>query len=166
MPRSKRLLSLMETELPRVSEQKRLLYRTTVDEVKYYYNVINEDIFRGKLIIPDILVTPRCRGYWGICQAKYLLPDLKNRHLSNCSIKLMDKWFCQQWLITTLAHEMCHQYQWDIEGPKRMRMGLEPIMSHGPSFFRHREKLANHGIPLRRAHRMRHWLMHQNLFKC
>jgi len=166
MPRSKRLLRLMETELPRVSEQKRLLYRTTISEVKYYFNIINEDIFRGRLMIPEIIVTPRCRGYWGICQAKYLLPDLENKHISNCAIKLMDKWYCKQWLITTLAHEMCHQYQWDIEGPKRMRMGLEPIMSHGPSFFKHRDRLANHGIPLRRAHRMRHWLKHQNLFKC
>jgi len=78
----------------------------------------------------------------------------------------MDKWFCKQWLITVLAHEMCHQYQWDVLGYKRVKAGQKPIMSHGPSFFIFREKLAMHGIPLRRAMGVRSWFRYQNLFKC
>ena len=165
MSRNSRLYYLMSAELPRITHQRRLMYRTSLEEVVYFYQVINEDIFRNRLIMPEITVSPRCRGYWGICQAKSVEPIYYPGE-SSCTIKLMDKWYCRQWLITTLAHEMCHQFQWDIEGPRRLRRGQEPIMSHGPSFFMHRERLAKHGIPLRRAHRMRHWLKNQKIFEC
>lgn len=78
----------------------------------------------------------------------------------------MDKWYCRQWLIIVLAHEMCHQYQWDVVGEKRIKQGKNPIMSHGPSFFIYRDKLAKHGIPLKRWQRMRKWFRTQNVFKC
>ena len=78
----------------------------------------------------------------------------------------MDKWFCRQWLITTLAHEMCHQYQWDIEGEKRLKEGKDRLMSHGPTFFQFRDKLKKHGISLKNAHGQRRWFRHQNFWKC
>ena len=78
----------------------------------------------------------------------------------------MDKWYCKQWLITVLAHEMCHQYQWDVQGPKRLKAGKEPMLSHGPSFFVFRDKLAKHGIALKNSHSRRRWFKHQNFFKC
>ena len=79
---------------------------------------------------------------------------------------MMDKWFCKQWLIATLAHEMCHQYQWDILGPIRLDEGKQPILSHGPSFFVFRDKLAQHGIRLKSHYGMRRWLKYQNFQKC
>jgi hypothetical protein len=78
----------------------------------------------------------------------------------------MDKWYSRQWLITVLAHEMCHQYQWDVQGLERLKKGKEPIMSHGPSFFVFRDKLKEHGIALKSAHSKRRWFLHQNMFKC
>jgi hypothetical protein len=78
----------------------------------------------------------------------------------------MDKWYCKQWLITVLAHEMCHQYQWDIQGMERLKRGKQPLMSHGPSFFVFRDKLKKHGISLKGAHSKRKWFWYQNLFKC
>lgn len=77
----------------------------------------------------------------------------------------MDKWYCKQWLVNTLAHEMCHQYQWDIIGNQRLIEGKQPIMSHGPSFFVFREQLKEHGINLKTAHSKRKWFKYQNLFK-
>ena len=47
-----------------------------------------------------------------------------------------------------VAHEMVHQYQWDILSNDREDQGLPPIMSHGPSFFAWREPLAEYNIPL------------------
>jgi hypothetical protein len=39
-------------------------------------------------------------------------------------------------------------------------------MSHGPSFYAHREKLAKHGISLKMGHGQKRWLKHQSFAKC
>jgi hypothetical protein len=160
----KTLLSeLMSEELPSLGFQKRLCYRTTYDEVVMLWKMLNKCIFDNVLEMPEIEVVPRCRQYWGICfGSHYNVVGKKSR----CKIRVMDKWFCRQWLITTLAHEMCHQYQWDIEGIQREKQGKDRLMSHGPSFYIFRDKLATYGIPLKRHHRQRKWFAFQNLFKC
>jgi hypothetical protein len=99
-----------------------------------------------------------------MCSAKHFVPVDNKR--SNCVITLNNKWYCKQWLVMTLAHEMRHQYQWDVLSFKRLKEGKQPLMSHGPSFFLFKHKLAKYGIPLRRAHSIRQWFTHQNLFKC
>lgn len=163
MFRKANLAELMREELPPIAYQKRLCYRTDYDEVVALYKLINKTVFNNKLPMPEIEVIPRCRSYWGICFGGHdRLPGKK----SLCKIRVMDKWYCRQWLITTLAHEMCHQYQWDIVGDKRVKEGKERLMSHGPSFYVYRDKLQKHGIPLKRYQRMRKWFKYQNIFKC
>ena len=156
------LTELMREELPPIAYQKRLYYRTDYDEVVRLYRMLNKSIFNNKLIMPEIEVMPRCRKYWGMCYGSLEMPTKTE---SFCKIRLMDKWYCKQWLITVLAHEMCHQYQWDVQGVERLNRGKEPIMSHGPSFFVFRDKLKKHGISLKSAHSKRKWFKHQNLFK-
>lgn len=163
--KTSRLYRLMSRELPTITEQKRLSYRTDEAEVRYLFRLINKEVFNNELPIPTFQVVPRCRDYWGLCEAKHFEPN-PDTPRSDCIIRLSDKWFCKQWLITTLAHEMCHQYQWDVYSKKRVEKGLEPIMSHGPSFFQFKTKLARHGIPLRLGSSKRLWFKHQNLFKC
>jgi hypothetical protein len=160
---NKSLHELMLEDLPSISKQKRLSYRTTQEEVTALYKLINKTIFNNKLAIPELEVVPRCREYWGLCFGSYIRPTSSR---SNCKIRLMDKWYCRQWLIIVLAHEMCHQYQWDIEGERRIKLGKDPIMSHGPSFFVFRDKLARYGIPLKKWQRMRKWFKTQDVFKC
>ena len=162
MFRSPRLSELMCEELPNIAYQRRLSFRTNEQQVIDIWKVLNKTIFDGKLSLPIIEVVPRCRQYWGICIGEYYRPKFKK---SYCKIRVMDKWYCKQWLITTLAHEMCHQYQWDILGEERKQMGLEPIMSHGPSFYIFRDRLAKYGIPLKRHHRVKRWFKHQDMMK-
>ena len=157
------LLELMREELPAIAYQKRLCYRTDHDEVVALYKLLNKKIFNNKLSMPTIEVVPRCRTYWGYCFGSNKRSKGKK---SYCTIRVMDKWFCRQWLIIVLAHEMCHQYQWDIIGEERLKKGKEPIMSHGPSFYLFRDKLKKHGIPLKRWQRTRKWFKTQNVFKC
>ena len=154
---------IMESPLPSIGQQKRLSYRTDINEVTRLYKTLNYYIFDYQLAMPELEVLPRCRKYWGMCYGSY---DIPARNRSSCKIRLMDKWYCKQWLVTTLAHEMCHQYQWDVEGVRRLNRGQQPIMSHGPSFFVFRERLKKHGICLKSAHSKRKWFRHQNLFKC
>lgn len=153
----------MSTELPGITNQRKRKYKTSQEEVTEIYDVLNKIIFNDKLIRPELIVKSRCRGYWGMCFGKNYFPK---RGQTNVKIVLSDKWYCKQWLIMTLAHEMCHQYQWDIVGPKRIKQNKEPIMSHGPSFFKYRDRLKEYGIPLKRSHGTKRWFQHQNLFKC
>jgi hypothetical protein len=124
--------------------------------------MLNWYIFDNALSMPTLEVVPRCRKYWGMCYGSYDAP-IRNR--SSCKIRLMDKWYCKQWLVAVLAHEMCHQYQWDIQGLERRKVGKDPIMSHGPSFFVFRDRLKKHGISLKGSHSRRKWFLYQNLFK-
>lgn len=163
MTKRSELSKLMREPLPSIGYQKRLSYRTNQAEVIELYKIINQACFNNKLNMPEIEVTPRCRKYWGMCYGATTMPTKSKSH---CKIRMMDKWYCRQWLITILAHEMCHQYQWDVEGLKRLYRGKEPIMSHGPSFFIFRDKLKKYGICLKSAHSRRRWFLHQNLFKC
>lgn len=165
MSRNSQLFSLMVQDLPNRTSQRRMRYRTNNREVLALFKLINKEIFNSRLPTPEIQVQSNCRKYWGMCIAKHIALEA-DQTKSQCTIKLSDKWYCKQWLITTLAHEMCHQYQWDILGHKRVREGKAPIMSHGPSFFVYRDKLMKHGIPLKRALGVKPWFTHQNLFKC
>jgi len=165
MIRNSQLYQLMQESLPNISEQKRLKYRPSKKEVLRYFKIINEEIFNNKLPTPKIEVISRCRKYWGFCIADDFHPNLENEK-SDCVIRLSDKWFCKQWLIATLAHEMCHQYQWDVVSRKRAKYGLEPIMSHGPTFFIYKDKLAKYGIELKKSYGMKRWFRHQNFKRC
>lgn len=156
------LVEIMELPLPPVYVQRKLPYRPTKSEVRYVYETLNYHIFDNKLHMPKLVIASHCRKYWGMCIAEV---DI-NYTGSHCTIKMMDKWFCPQWMVTTLAHEMCHQYQWDIDGPKRYKRGKDYILSHGPSFFIFKDKLAKHGISLKTSHGQRRWFKHQDLFKC
>ncbi len=158
-----KLLQLMSEPLPNIGLQKKLSYRPTKKEVKNLYNIINEEIFNNELPPARLEVKSHCRGYWGLCMAQGFNPKKKS---SQCKIRLSDRWYCKQWLIDTLAHEMVHQYQWDIYSKERAVEGKEPIMSHGPSFYKFRKQLAEYGIVLKRTSRTSLWFKYQTLSKC
>jgi hypothetical protein len=155
------LEEIMDFPLPPVYIQRRLPYRPSKSDVRHVYEQLNWLVFDNKLSMPKLVLASHCKKYWGMCIAETSM----NYTGSYCTIKLMDKWFCPQWMVTTLAHEMCHQYQWDVDGPKRARKGKDFILSHGPSFFIYRDKLAKHGISLKTSHGQRRWFKHQDLFK-
>jgi hypothetical protein len=158
-----KLLQLMSEPLPSIGLQKKLYYRPTKKEVKELYTIINKEVFNNQLPSAKVEVKSHCRGYWGICIAQGFNPKRKT---SQCIIRLSDRWFCKQWLINTLAHEMVHQHQWDIYSKERDKQGKEPIMSHGPSFYKFRKKLSKHGIVLKKSSGMNRWFKYQKLSKC
>ncbi len=155
------LSELMDLPLPTISEQKRLLFRPSRHFVHHVYELINYEVFDSELYKPRLEIQSHCQKYWGMCMGD-IYRDSTGSH---CTIRMMDKYFCPQWFVTTLAHEMVHQYQWDILGPEREKNGKDWLMSHGPSFFQFRNNLEWHGISLKTAHSQRRWFKHQNLFK-
>lgn len=152
----------MNTELPTLSKQKTKLCKISVKELSDYYDIINEEIFNNKLHRPKLTVKKRMYDKWGMCSAK----GYPEKNKSVCMIELTQNHFCKQWAIMILAHEMCHQYQWDVLGVKRLRDGKFPMMSHGPSFYKFRNKLNKYGIPLKKVLHSAVWFKKQNLMKC
>lgn len=163
MKRSK-IKKIMELPLPTITEQRKKSYRPTLRKIRSTYRLINEEIFQNKLTIPEIQLIQRSR-YWGLCMGKGRGGSPFPTG-SYCVIKLNNKFYSQHWMIATLAHEMVHQYQWDIYSKQRVRQGMDPLMSHGPSFHMWKEKLKKHGIPLKEFNDHGKWFRTQHLFKC
>lgn len=165
MDHEKLLKAYLTADLPSVPAQKRLKYRTNIKEVRKLYRLLNKVLFDNQLPMPEFIIFNRMKSYWGLCEAIDYRPD-PNSKKSNIVIHLSNKWYCKQWLVDTLAHEMCHQYQWDILGKQRVLEGKEPLLGHGPSFFMHRERFRKYGINLKQHIRSNKWFKYQDLLKC
>lgn len=154
----------MQSPLPTLTEQKKQLYRPTLRQVRAMYRLLNKVLFNSKLKIPKIELKKRTT-FWGMCMGKGRWGHPYSTG-SYCSIVLTNKFYSLHWMITTLAHEMVHQYQWDIYSGQRKKKGKLPIMSHGPSFYAWRKKLAKVGITLKRTYSKKKWFIYQKLDKC
>ena len=56
----------MESPIPSLTSQKRLLFRPTLEEAQYVYKLVNRDIFDNQLRMPTITLAARRRKYWGM----------------------------------------------------------------------------------------------------
>lgn len=155
------LIQLMSEPLPNKTYQRRLEFRPSLDQVIDTYDILNQHIFDNKLIRPPITLK-QTRKCWGYCSGSI---EFNETTQSYCTIGLSNKWFCQQWMISILAHEMAHQFQWDYLGPIRAESGKDFLMTHGPSFFLYKKKMAEHNISLKVSFSKRKWFEHQDFFK-
>lgn len=150
-----KLIQMMETPLEPISHQKKKPYRPSIVEVKETFNILNYTIFEWRLLA-DLNIT-NClqkRHYHGFCES--IDPPVKS------TITINDKWYCKQWMIMILAHEMCHQYQWEVLGNERIKENRPRLLSHGPSFYILRDKLESYNIPLKRVYNHHHYLNHEH----
>lgn len=161
MARPNPLRAALEAPLPSITYQKRKSFRINDEDVKYAYKIINRYVFDNELRKPNVILG-RTRLYWGMCIGHSFMQDSG----SFCTIKLTDKFYSVHWFLNTLAHEMAHQYQWDVITPERLAEGRPPIISHGPTFFMWKERMAYYGLTLKTAHSMHRWFKHQEFSKC
>lgn len=164
MARPNPIRRIMSQPLPMITEQRRKCFRPTNKEVIYAYNIINKYVFDNQLYRPEIELG-RLRKTWGYC----VWQKEQQATGSYCKIKLSDKWFCEQWFMNTLAHEMVHQYQWDIYRwdhldyyGKEMHLGSG---AHGPSFYMWREHIEQFGLNLKMYWGQRRWFKYQDFAK-
>ena len=170
MARPYLITQYMTAGLPTVSIQKRLPYRPEPREVDALYRAINRRIFDNALTQPEIILG-QLKKCWGRCSWE----DTQQRKGSWgktgtwCKIDLMDKYISPQWFCSVLAHEMVHQWQWDIYRWDHLRdFGREMYWdsgAHGPSFHLWKPALAEWGIPLKISHSQKRWYCSQDLFK-
>lgn len=165
MARPNPIRAIMEQPLPSITYQKRKLFRPSYTDINYAYNIINKYVFDNQLIKPKI--TKRViQQAWGFCSWE----DTEQKSGSHTNIHIYDKWFCPQWFMNTLAHEMVHQYQWDIyrwdhqeyHGREMSKFGG----AHGPSFYMWRDRFDHYGLNLKRWHGQKRWFKHQDFTRC
>lgn len=165
MARPNPIRKIMAQPLPSITYQRRKSFRPSDDDIVYAYGLINKYVFDGVLKRPQI-TKGSLKQAWGYCQWLQQEQDTG----SWCQIKLMDKWFCPQWFMNTLAHEMVHQYQWDVDRWDHIdRYGRGPNMlsgAHGPSFFEWRDQFAHYDLYLKTWFGQKRWFRHQDFKKC
>ena len=165
MARPNPIRAIMATPLPSITYQRRKSFRPSDEDIIYAYNIINRYVFDNQLRRPEIL-QQSLRKAWGYCQ---WLNEEQNDG-SSVQIRLMDKWFCPQWFMNTLAHEMVHQYQWDVYRYDHMDYYGRDINqssgAHGPSFYFWRERFENYDLNLKMAFGQRRWFKYQDFNKC
>jgi len=165
MARPNPIRAIMATPLPSITYQRRKSFRPTDADIIYAYNIINRYVFDNQLRRPDIQ-QGTLRKAWGYCQ--WL--DSEQDNGTSVEIRLMDKWFCPQWFMQTLAHEMVHQYQWDIYRYEHMDYYGRDINqssgAHGPSFFAWRERFEFYDLTLKVSFGQRRWFKFQDFTKC
>lgn len=130
-------------------------FRPWLCEVQELHTIINQEVFDGCLALPKFQLLRKCDiGLdFGWCEGEHShATKLNNPTKSLCTIGLMNHWPSIQWCIMILAHEMVHQWQWDVYSHERFLQKKRPIMSHGPSFLNFKPKLAEFGIPLKRTY--------------
>lgn len=163
MARTNLIKRIMHSTLPAKTYQRRLLYRPALDEIDYYYDLLNKHIFAGELISPIIYVG-RIKNAWGECY----WTDEEQETGSYCYMRISDKWYCPQWFLNVLAHEMVHQYQWDIGRWSRPDPRYHKMIrgAHGPSFFEWKTDLNRLGLHLKTAYSIGKWFHYQDFQKC
>lgn len=165
MARPNPIRAIMAAPLPSITYQRRKSFRPSDADINYAYNIINRYVFDGELKKP-IIKQGTLRRAWGYCQWM----EQEHSPGTYCHIKLMDKWFCQQWFMNTLAHEMVHQYQWDIYRWEHLDYYGRPMNdksgAHGPSFYAWRERFEHYGLYLKVSFGQKRWFKHQNFNKC
>ena len=146
---------ILQTPLPPIEYQKKRLFTPTETQVLDVHALLNKAIFDDKLPVPPVRL--RQSRHYGICKGF----DETHRKPHHAEIQLHRRFHCIQWMVFILAHEMVHQYQWDVDGIIRLNSGKKPLMSHGPSFYKFKPELAEIGIPLKVAYDSPLWLKTQ-----
>ena len=149
------LTEILQTPLPSLEYQKKRLFTPTETQVLDVHALLNEAVFNNELPTPPVRL--RQSRHYGVCKGF----DATHRKPHHAEIQLHRRFHCIQWMVFILAHEMVHQYQWDVDGILRLEQGKNPLLSHGPSFYKFRPKLAEVGIPLKAAYDSPLWLKTQ-----
>ena len=165
MARPNPLRSIMEAPLPSLTYQRQKQFRPSHADITYAYNLINRQVFKNQLRRPK-LTMGRVGRAWGTCQWYYS----EQTPGTFCDLWIADKWFCQQWFINVLAHEMVHQWQWDIYrwDHESCYGKAMPVHSagHGPSFFSWRDEFDYYGLSLKGWFRTKKWFLYQDFARC
>lgn len=110
------------------------IYETTEEDCRYWFHVINREIFGGTLPFPDRIDIRWRRNK----MYAYHLTEWMADGSIRTTLAMSKKYRSKQFFIEVLAHEIVHHWQ---------ALNGEPL-GHGPSFMSWESKFNSKGIPL------------------
>ena len=120
-------------------------YKPTTDECQKVHNLLNKNVFDGMLKKTRFNIR-NMGDVWAMCDGRF---DIKSEKFFTEQILLHNKFPHKAMFVTAVAHEMVHQWQWEVYSAERHEQGKGFIMSHGPSFRKWKKALGKYLIPLR-----------------
>lgn len=109
-------------------------YETTIDDCKFWFRILNQEIFNNKLEPLEIDVRWRRKAH-----AWYQYPSNGKTDDVPLMLLMNKKYKSKKFMVSVLFHEMVHHHQF---------LYNEPV-GHGPSFTRWKEKAKMKGLDLR-----------------
>ena len=131
------LARIMAKKIPDEKSYWKNTYMPTDQKVALTYNTLNKVLFKGRLERPYIRLYQQ-QNVWGWAD---LLDNYKT------TMGLNHRYPCEQFFVAVLGHEMVHQWQWEIDSPRRRKEGLRIQTSHGENFMEWKETFEKHDIP-------------------
>ena len=116
-----------------LNEDKR--YRPTNDDVKEWFNILNEQIFGNKLSPHIEMYVKRQRGVHALF---HYWPKKEN---TDPEISMNSTFDNKKIFVEILAHEMIHYFQYSYDEP----------LGHGPSFWAWRDNFKLKGLTLHKV---------------
>lgn len=131
------LQKIIAKPIPNKDEYWRSNYRPSQQKVAHTYNLLNKVLFKGRLVRPKIAIYQQ-REVWGWAN---MLPGHR------VDIGINHRYPCEQFFVAVLAHEMIHQWQWEVDAVKRIKQGLRVQTCHGENFQMWKNTFEKYQIP-------------------
>lgn len=110
-------------------------YRPRIKDVRLWFSVINEIVFKGKLPKFRYITIADKKGQFAACESQEDVETGKRW----CNLELNEEFRSFSFFLAVLAHEMVHAYQYTILGRP---------MSHGKYFWMWKKTFNKHKLPL------------------
>lgn len=110
-------------------------YRPRIKDVRLWFAVINETVFKGKLPKFRYVTVEHKKGQFASCISK--INDTTGERW--CELEIDEEFKDFAFFLAVLAHEMIHAYQWTVE---------QRPMSHGKFFWQWRKIFRRNKLPL------------------
>lgn len=113
-------------------------YRPTVDVCWEWFNILNEQLFGGKLESVERIFISNHKNYGDVYALYYYNHKIRGEPSKISVCKTFDD---EKTFVEILAHEMIHHFQYSYDEP----------VGHGPSFLVWRDNFKLKGLNLYRA---------------
>jgi hypothetical protein len=117
-------------------------YKPDTNEAQKVHRLLNRYVFNNALRKTRFNIK-NLKDIWAMCDGR-----VDRGKFFTEQIFLTNKFPHKAMFVTAIAHEMVHQWQWEVYSAERYKQGKSLIMSHGPSFYQWKKPLAEYMIPL------------------
>ena len=115
------------------------MYRTTYTDIKKYFGIINDSVFKGNLSPFNEIIIKQIRDKKRYCYGQVEILEWKRKGTRVYRLQMQPKYRNKKEFVDTLGHEMVHLYQMANVGDTG---------NHNKLFYSFRPKLNRIGLDL------------------